>query len=88
MLQGGVLSEDGTRLTWDNQQWGYWTKGKGNEACDACSGRGFELGAQYRCYSPEGGSCLLAPDEKSCLDVMGSDATWCPPANADVVNWI
>merc|ERR1712176_1315032 len=82
--KGAVLSDDGTRLTWDDPQWGYWTKGAGNEACDACSGHNFELGGpQYRCYSPEGGSCLLAPDEASCLDVMKPDAVWCPPGNTD-----
>jgi len=81
----GVLN--GNVLNWEDPIWGYWTKGAGVEACDVCSHRGYTLDGDYRCYSPLGGSCLLAPDLQSCQDVV-QHGTWCPPGSSDSVNFV
>jgi len=81
----GVLNGD--ILNWKDSLWGYWTKGAGVEACDVCSNPHFPLGGDYRCYSPMGGACLLAPDRQSCQDVV-PHATWCPPGSSDSVNFV
>jgi len=84
----GVLNGD--ILNWEDPLWGYWTKGANVEACDVCSKtfpKPFPLGGDYRCYSPMGGACLLAPDRQSCQDVV-PDATWCPPGSSDSVNFV
>merc|ERR1712048_846388 len=88
LTQHGRLSPDGNQILWANEIWGVWTRAEGNQACNVCRGRGFFLDGLYRCYNPQDGTCLWAPDAESCKNATGPNAFWCAPHLADSGNLI
>jgi len=89
LTQHGRLSPDGKQILWDNEVWGVWTRAEGNQACNVCGRKYPLLHGSYRCYDPQDGTCLLAPDAESCKNATGPNAFWCDPLQAaHAVNWI
>jgi len=88
LTQHGRLSPDGNQILWDNEIWGFWTRAEGDQACNVCGPKDPFLHGVYRCYNPQDGTCLWAPDAESCKAATGPNAFWCAPPAAHSVNWI